>query len=340
MILMIFVSIGVFGQLPYTWTTGVDPGWISSNPTVRTLSFQSGCYNVVSTSDCTGSGSWSSYINNQITTYTSPNYSFVCGSNINVSINLSLILEDRYDWLYFQYSTNGGASWINPVSQHSSTNGSFVNLGAYPPLTNYSNNASNRNGWTNNMGTFNVTYNIPASTQSKFRFIFATDVSVNTYNSNSNIYFADILGFSVSCPSNLPIELIYFNGEKQSCSKNILSWATATETNNDHFEIERSLDAINFKVIQKIPGTINSMTKTKYVYLDSNPEAGINYYRLKQVDLNGEFKYANIIDVDNSCMDTLKIVRITNLLGQEVTEEYGGTKFIYYSDGSIVKKLQ
>ena len=138
---------------------------------------------------------------------------------------------------------------------------------------------------------------------------------------------------------SLPIELLYFIGEKKTCNQNIISWATATETNNDHFEIERSSDAINFKTIKEIPGSINSLETKKYVYVDSNPESGIYYYRLKQIDLDGTYKYAPIIDVDNSCVKDLEILKITNLLGQEVTEDFGGPRFIYYNDGSVIKKV-
>lgn len=138
---------------------------------------------------------------------------------------------------------------------------------------------------------------------------------------------------------SLPIELLYFDGVQKLCKQNTLSWATATETNNDHFEIERSLDAINFKKIKEILGAINSLETKQYSFIDSNPELGINYYRLKQVDLDGSYKYAPIIDVDNSCILNLKIIKLTNLLGQEVNEEYGGPKIIYYNDGSILKSL-
>ena len=139
--------------------------------------------------------------------------------------------------------------------------------------------------------------------------------------------------------SALPIELLYFSGEQKYCNQNILTWTTATETNNDHFEVERSLDAVSFKTIKEIPGAINSLETKKYVYVDSNPEPGINYYRLKQVDLDGTYKYANIIDVDNSCVKDLQVIKTTNILGQEVTEDFGGPKFIYYNDGSVIKKL-
>ena len=152
---------------------------------------------------------------------------------------------------------------------------------------------------------------------------FAQEIALLKYSGGGDWY---------ANPTSLPNLIKY-------CNQNILSWATATETNNDHFEVERSSDAINFKTIKEIPGAMNSLETKKYVYVDSNPEPGINYYRLKQVDLDGTYKYAPIVDVDNSCVKDLKVIKITNLLGQEVTEDFGGPKLIYYSDGSVIKKL-
>ena len=152
LILLIVNSLFSHSQLPYSWVNGVNPGWISSNPTNRTLGWQS-CALMVSSSNCDNIGGWFAYNNSQITSYTSGTINTMCSnaSTVVVTINLDIFLENRYDWLYFQYSLNGGATWINPVELSSSTNGSGVNLSAYPPLTTYSTNNSNRNGWTNSV---------------------------------------------------------------------------------------------------------------------------------------------------------------------------------------------
>ena len=97
----------------------------------------------------------------------------------------------------------------------------------------------------------------------------------------------------------LPIELMYFNC---SYTKNLnnLSWTTASESNNDHFDVERSLDGLNFEVIGNKKGAGNSLTKIEYSFFDQNPPKGISYYRLKQVDFDGKYMYYEICTITNN----------------------------------------
>ncbi len=95
----------------------------------------------------------------------------------------------------------------------------------------------------------------------------------------------------------LPVELISFSGKNKGTA-NDLSWSTATEINNDYFTLERSGDAINFTEIKKINGAGNSNTLINYRQIDSDPFTGMNYYRLKQTDFNGDFSYSNIVAIE------------------------------------------
>jgi hypothetical protein len=97
----------------------------------------------------------------------------------------------------------------------------------------------------------------------------------------------------------LPIELISFdahlvNGETQ------ISWTTATEVNNDYFELERSADGINFEVIMTVQGAGNSTQQIEYFEVDQHPLAGVSYYRLKQTDFDGSTKTFNLVPVQNT----------------------------------------
>lgn len=85
----------------------------------------------------------------------------------------------------------------------------------------------------------------------------------------------------------LPIELISFDAIANQNQVD-LSWATASEKNNDFFTIERTADGISYEEVAKIQGQGNSSTKTHYVYTDVKPLSGVSYYRLKQTDFNGE----------------------------------------------------
>jgi len=141
--------------------------------------------------------------------------------------------------------------------------------------------------------------------------------------------------YSISCI--LPIELTSFT-VNHSNGFNLLQWSTATENNNDYFLIEKSSDAINFNVLDKITGAGNSNQKLNYHYKDNSLTEGVVYYRLKNVDYNGKIKTSDIIAIENRNSNKGPI-KITNMLGQEVESGYNGVIFVHYSDGIVVKKL-
>ena len=92
----------------------------------------------------------------------------------------------------------------------------------------------------------------------------------------------------------LPIELLSFSGEENSTSVS-LNWATATEENFDYFEIERASQGTSFEFIGEVKGEGNSFTRQDYSFEDESPEIGLNYYRLKSIDLDGTFEHSDII---------------------------------------------
>jgi hypothetical protein len=116
----------------------------------------------------------------------------------------------------------------------------------------------------------------------------------------------DITGNGVTYTSNIPcagilpvpIELIYFNATLNS-DKVFLNWTTATETNNKYFTVEKSKDAISFEEVLQLQGSGNSTQTKNYSAIDTKPFAGTTYYRLKQTDYNGDFKYSVLTLVEN-----------------------------------------
>jgi len=91
----------------------------------------------------------------------------------------------------------------------------------------------------------------------------------------------------------LPIELLSFTAHAKEGHVQ-LNWATASETNNDYFNIERSDDAINFTSINSLGGAGNSSQIINYSEEDNKPLEGTSYYRLKQTDYDGKYSYSNI----------------------------------------------
>lgn len=145
---------------------------------------------------------------------------------------------------------------------------------------------------------------------------------------------------TIAVNTGLPIELLYFNvvGNKKT---NKLFWSTASEKNNDYFNIEKTKDGIDWISAAKLDGAGNSSTKIDYSFIDDNAESIINYYRLKQTDYDGKFKYSEIISIDNRDGDSKEIHRVLNALGQEVDlQYYRGLVIIEYSDGSSVKIIK
>ena len=120
-----------------------------------------------------------------------------------------------------------------------------------------------------------------------------------------NNFSATGIGFDISFAGTagldctiLPLELTEFGGEKVK-DQNLLHWATAREFNTSHFEIERSNDAMDFTKIGDLKCGNKKMENQIYQYWDKEPQTGINYYRLKQVDLDGTFTYTKTIAIDN-----------------------------------------
>ncbi len=102
---------------------------------------------------------------------------------------------------------------------------------------------------------------------------------------------------STSLLNPLPIELLSFTATPNN--KNVdLFWQTSTEINNDFFTIERSKDGELFVPIKTADGAGNSYTMINYYDQDTEPQDGINYYRLKQTDFDGNFTYSNIVSVN------------------------------------------
>ena len=124
----------------------------------------------------------------------------------------------------------------------------------------------------------------------------------NTNNVTYSFVSPIVPTFSGPCASFLilPIELTRFEANCNDGSV-LLTWQTASEKNNNVFNIERSIDGVNFEVIGTIRGAGNSESYNNYSFLDAEKSLAVSYYRLSQIDYNGKKSQSNIISVDHSC---------------------------------------
>ena len=95
----------------------------------------------------------------------------------------------------------------------------------------------------------------------------------------------------------LPITLSAFNATLQNDQTVRLTWSTSAEINNAYFSLERSVNGVDFEIINEQEGAGNSTALLNYAFTDAHPVSGTNYYRLKQVDFDGTFTYGPVRQV-------------------------------------------
>jgi hypothetical protein len=125
-------------------------------------------------------------------------------------------------------------------------------------------------------------------------------VSSNSISVSGLSSFSSFTGTDVNNP--LPVELLYFDAIKEN-DYVLLEWETASEKDNDYFQIERSEDGIKFDTIGKVSGAGNSKVNTSYSFKDVETLEAKTYYRLKQVDFDGDFEYSPVVSVGGQNMN-------------------------------------
>jgi hypothetical protein len=147
----------------------------------------------------------------------------------------------------------------------------------------------------------------------------ANNMEPDSITRQKGIYFKgfDYLSF-------LPVKYTSFTAVANTNGIN-LNWATQSEINNKHFEIERSTDGKNFKTISiNANGTTTGYCCKAYTYIDNNVASDVTvvYYRLKQVDVDGRFEYSNILVVRLSALTGAKMQIMPNPFVENVTVRF------------------
>lgn len=125
----------------------------------------------------------------------------------------------------------------------------------------------------------------------------------------------------------LPVTLTDFSGKAVESGVK-LNWETASEKNNSHFEILRANNALDFQTIATISGKGDANTLSSYQYIDYSPLVGTNYYKLKQVDFDGQSE------------EFEKVVAVNFGLTKSNLQAYytnGDLKVVYQKQGNSVK---
>jgi hypothetical protein len=139
---------------------------------------------------------------------------------------------------------------------------------------------------------------------------------------------------------SLPIDLVSFEARKAS-NHIAFNFTTASESNNSHFEIERSSDSRNFSKIGEVRGAGTTNQTQNYQFIDEKPLTGINYYRLKQVDFDGTSELSKMITVRFGHTKSIHVVPtlVTDLINVELSEsanDQDGTWQVFDINGRLV----
>jgi len=117
---------------------------------------------------------------------------------------------------------------------------------------------------------------------------------IRTVYSSSNLQYISLVDYST-----IPVELTSFSANV--IGRNVeLVWSTATETNNQGFDIEISTDNSTFEKIGFVPGFGTTTEPKTYSYSDQSVNSGKYYYRLKQIDFDGSLKYSDVVEAEVS----------------------------------------
>ena len=263
------------------------------------------------------------YLNSSTITATSPVYDLTTISgNATISFPISGIIENGWDYMYFDYFDRG--AWVSDTVLTGlqttnivrtiipNTSTQFrLRLVTDPPFIIWY--RSNLISWRYNQGG---PYQTPV------------DISNSYVGGNPRqvlVYYYDIPQFTIKGTiGTLPIELVSFNCDVVD-NNILLSWLTATEINNDYFTIEHSIDGFNWYSLQTIQAAGNSNNTLEYSFMHYFPDSKINYYRLRQIDFDGNSEVFRAVVCSKEIeVEEVKEVIYYNVLGQIVDHNYKG----------------
>jgi len=220
-----------------------------------------------------GGGTWTS-----LTQYTTDQGS--AGNFTNVNLSLSAYVGQPVVYIRFNYTASYGWYWaIDNVT----VSGDIANSILWTPQTGLYKDAAATMPYTGS--SVDSVYALPSATTTYT--VAATAVNGCAITQTA----------TVTSNCNVPVTLLSFTGERRD-AVNQLKWVTATEVNNKGFELQRSIDGVEYRKIAFVDSKAdggNSTIQISYNFTDEKPFSGTNYYRLKQIDKDGKATVSNVV---------------------------------------------
>jgi len=232
-----------------------------------------------------------------------------CSQDLNINNRGCLTSNERQGtWYYFYPSTSGTLSFtINPTNPNDDYD--FAIWGPFNTFT--LNNCQNlgqpiRCSYSSQTGptgldftSVDLSEGIGGDKWVRFLDVLIGQMYILYIDNFSQSGLSFNLDFNSQNTSSLnceplPIELLNFSGYL-SDSGSKLNWITGSEINTSHFNIEHSVNGVNFIKRGEVPASGFSTSPIEYTFIDKYPIIGLNYYRLVSIDLNDEYSISNII---------------------------------------------
>jgi hypothetical protein len=248
-------------------------------------------------------------------------------NNAYVHLNNSgLYTLDRYDAYKLSFGNNQIATFIsedgtrldiNNLPEYGAKLIDTIEVDVKLPLAanNYTLNFNNVSSFDNALQVVleDKLSNTYTDLKSNAVYAFTTNGNANSANNRFRILISN-----QSTP--LPVTLTLLQAKLEN-NLAVLNWSTLTEKNNAKFIVEHSVDGISYRKVGEVKGAGNSSIKVDYAFNHSKFSRNeVNYYRLKQVDYNGDFAYSNVAFVSGS----------TKQITPEFNNESGSTKLSLY----------
>jgi hypothetical protein len=231
-------------------------------------------------------------------------------------------IESNWDYGWVRISTNNGTTWTALQGQYTEPG-----TGSFQP-----NGQPVYDGVQSSWVREEINLSNYISSQVKLQFQLRTDGAIV-----KDGWYVDDIGIVVY--TAVPVELTTFTAEASGEKVN-LRWETATELNNQGFEVERKnledrSQKPEWEKIGFVKGKGTSSEVMSYSFADNSPVTGRSYYRLKQVDYDGSYRYYGPISVEYQGI-------IDYELSQNYPNPFNPTTVINYSipqDGEVSIKI-
>lgn len=213
---------------------------------------------------------------------------FLCNTTTNKRSWSKVINTTGYGTLSleFDYIETGQGSTDNALVEYSTDNGSSWSVLQDTPKTNNS-GCGGQGRWTH------ANVPLPASCWNITTLRIGFKWVNNNDGAGSDPSFA-VNDVQITTPGTLPVELTSFTAHADG-QQAVLEWTTASEHDNAYFSVEHSRDAFAFREVGRVSGTGNSQSLVPYEFKHGAPAWGMNFYRLRQVDLDGRYEYSSVV---------------------------------------------